>query len=111
MKKIRDAWNTLSMDEKSKYKRPKEDIVDDKGHLEEAAHEDNKVPPFDTRCTPFKPSSKVRDGDKGDVERKVMLCLDVISNIKAIREGILMDAMCESGFASFMCGIRCMWGV
>ncbi|KAK1582342.1 hypothetical protein Q3G72_014099 [Acer saccharum] len=59
----------------------------------------------------FKPSSKVRDVEKGDVERKVMLCLDVIFNIKAIREGILMDAMCESGFASFMCGIRCMWGV
>ncbi|TXG60853.1 hypothetical protein EZV62_012216 [Acer yangbiense] len=30
---------------------PKEDIVDDKGHPKEAEDEDNKVPPFDTRCT------------------------------------------------------------
>ncbi|KAK0586190.1 hypothetical protein LWI29_002462 [Acer saccharum] len=52
MKEKRDAWNTLSMDDKSKYKMVKEEIVDDMGHLEEAAHEDNKVPPFDTRCTP-----------------------------------------------------------
>ncbi|KAK0591767.1 hypothetical protein LWI29_007628 [Acer saccharum] len=53
MKEVRDAWNTLSMDEKSKFKMPKEDIVDDKVTLEKAAHEDNKVPPFDTRCTPI----------------------------------------------------------
>ncbi|KAK0607066.1 hypothetical protein LWI29_008755 [Acer saccharum] len=59
MKEVRDAWNTLSMDEKSKYKMPKENIVDDKGHLEEAAHEDNKVPPFDTRCTPVRLSEIV----------------------------------------------------
>ncbi|TXG51660.1 hypothetical protein EZV62_024184 [Acer yangbiense] len=43
MKEVRDAWNTLSMDEKSKYKMPKEDIVDDKGHLEEAADDDLQV--------------------------------------------------------------------
>ena len=49
MKEIRDKWNTLSIDEKSKYKMPKEDIVDEKGHPEEAA-EDNKVHHFDTRC-------------------------------------------------------------
>ncbi|KAK0589220.1 hypothetical protein LWI29_011191 [Acer saccharum] len=52
MKEVRDAWNTLSMDEKSKFKMAKEDIVDDKVTLEKAAHEDNKVPAFDTRCTP-----------------------------------------------------------
>ncbi|KAK0581211.1 hypothetical protein LWI29_011375 [Acer saccharum] len=60
MKEVRDAWNTLSMDEKSKFKMPKEDIVDDKVTLEKAAHEDNKVPPFDTRCTPAQQMSTVQ---------------------------------------------------
>ncbi|TXG66756.1 hypothetical protein EZV62_008031 [Acer yangbiense] len=48
MNEICDTWNTLSMDEKSKYTMPKDDIVDEKGHLEEAA-KDNNVYPFDTR--------------------------------------------------------------
>ena len=47
MNEVRDTWTTLSMDEKSKYNMPKEDSVPEKGHLE-----DNKVHPFDTRCTP-----------------------------------------------------------
>ena len=58
MKEIRDSWNSLSIDEKCKYTMPKEDIVEEKGHLEEAS-EDNKVPPFDTRCTPVRLSEIV----------------------------------------------------
>ncbi|KAK1584052.1 hypothetical protein Q3G72_029470 [Acer saccharum] len=79
MKKIRDAWNTLSMDKKSKYKRPKEDIVDDKGHLEEAAHEDNKVPPFDTRFTPVR-----------------------LSEIVSLLSDVQKDAVRELGFSNLL---------
>ncbi|KAK0576309.1 hypothetical protein LWI29_015209 [Acer saccharum] len=51
MEEIRQTWNNMSIDEKSKYKVHNEDIVDDKGHSEEGA-EDSKVLQFDTRCTP-----------------------------------------------------------
>ncbi|KAK0596542.1 hypothetical protein LWI29_016627 [Acer saccharum] len=53
MEEIRQTWNNMSIDEKSKYKVHNEDIVDDKGHSEEGA-EDSKVLQFDTRCTPVR---------------------------------------------------------
>ncbi|TXG64113.1 hypothetical protein EZV62_011107 [Acer yangbiense] len=79
MTEIRDTWNTLSMDEKSKYKMPKEDIVDDKGHPEEAEDEDNKVPPFDTRCTPVR-----------------------FSEIMSLLSDVQKDAVRELGFSNLL---------
>ncbi|KAK2634905.1 hypothetical protein Ddye_029697 [Dipteronia dyeriana] len=54
MKEIRDTWKNLSMDEKLKYTMPKNDIVDENGHVEETT-KDNDIHPFDTRSFTLDP--------------------------------------------------------
>ena len=91
MKEVRDAWNTLSMDEKSKFKMAKEDIVDDKVTLEKAAHEDNKVPAFDTRCTPVRISEIV--SLLSDVQKEAVRELG-FSNLLTLNSGRLRRDLC-----------------
>ena len=90
MQEIRDKWNSLSMDKKLEYKMRKEDILDEGGPEEEA--EDNKVHPFDTRCTPVRFSEIV--STFSDLQKEAVRELG-FSNLLMLQCGRLRRDLCR----------------
>ncbi|KAI9182224.1 hypothetical protein LWI28_023269 [Acer negundo] len=90
MKEIRDTWNTFSMDEKSKYTMHKDDIIDEKGYVEEIA-KDNNVQSFDIQCTPIRFSQIV--SIFSDLQKDAVRELG-FSNLLLLKCGFLLCDLC-----------------